>query len=165
MDRALLGGNAVRQVVLKPASEEASSVKEASTVSTRGGADGGFLAVEETTPEAGDRLLSLDRARGFGIMLVVWGHLAGGAITGMPLWFLISISVIYGFHMPLFMYLSGFVFYLTRSQDRFWKALVKVGKVSHGSFSKFIARNVGICSVPFPRVAPFNSPSFRFVER
>jgi fucose 4-O-acetylase-like acetyltransferase len=71
--------------------------------------------------EAGPRLLAIDRARGFGIALVVWGHLATGATPGLPTWFYISVSVIYSFHMPLFMYLSGFVFFLSNSQERFWK--------------------------------------------
>jgi fucose 4-O-acetylase-like acetyltransferase len=69
-----------------------------------------------------DRLLDIDRAKGFAIALVVWGHLASATLGSSPLWFLISISTIYSFHMPLFMYFSGFVFFYVNGPDRFLNA-------------------------------------------
>lgn len=67
------------------------------------------------------RLFDIDRAKGFAIALVVWGHLASATIGQSPLWFYISVAVIYSFHMPFFMYLSGFVFFLSGGPDRFWR--------------------------------------------
>lgn len=67
------------------------------------------------------RHLEIDRAKGLGIILVVWGHLASVIAISSPLWFLISVSVIYSFHMPLFMYLSGFVYFACEQHLRFFK--------------------------------------------
>ncbi|WP_186728796.1 acyltransferase family protein [Sphingomonas panacisoli] len=39
-----------------------------------------------------------------------------------PLWFYVSVAVVYEFHMPFFMYLSGFVFFSIGAVDRFYKA-------------------------------------------
>lgn len=106
------------------------------------------------TAETG-RMLDIDRAKGFGISLVVWGHLAGKSAGVMPFWFYVSVTAVYQFHMPFFMYLSGFVFFLTAAPERFraapwayiWKRfdrlmvpfmafglLVVVGKYLVGSF-------------------------------
>lgn len=70
----------------------------------------------------GDRLLDIDRTKGFAIALVVWGHLASVVPSDSPLWFYVSVSIIYSFHMPLFMYLSGLVFFLVGSNGRFWSS-------------------------------------------
>lgn len=40
-----------------------------------------------------------DNAKGFGILLVIWGHLF--SLNGIPF------SIIYSFHMPLFFFISG----------------------------------------------------------
>lgn len=69
-----------------------------------------------------DRLIDIDRAKGVAIALVVWGHIASFAPAGSPIWFYISIEVIYSFHMPLFMYLSGFVFFYAGLHERFWQS-------------------------------------------
>lgn len=74
------------------------------------------------TDRAEDRWLDIDRAKGFGIALVVWGHIATGATPDSPDWFNLSIAAIYAFHMPFFMYLSGFVYFLIKAPDRFWTA-------------------------------------------
>lgn len=74
---------------------------------------------------APDRLPDIDRTKGFAIALVVWGHIASFAPAGSPLWFYISVDVIYSFHMPLFMYLSGFVFFYNGLHERFWKSPTK----------------------------------------
>jgi fucose 4-O-acetylase-like acetyltransferase len=75
-----------------------------------------------TGAAAADRMLDIDRSKGLGILLVVWGHLAGGALLNAPLWFYVSVAVVYEFHMPFFMYLSGFVFFSIGAVDRFYKA-------------------------------------------
>ena len=74
-----------------------------------------------TRPQT-ERFPDIDRAKGFAIALVVWGHLASVVTTNVPLWFYISISAIYSFHMPVFMYLSGFVFFLVDAPERFWRS-------------------------------------------
>jgi fucose 4-O-acetylase-like acetyltransferase len=84
------------------------------------------------------RLLEIDRAKGLGIALVVWGHLAGQTSVALPIWFYISVATIYDFHMPFFMYLSGFVFFLTDSPGRFLKAP-----------RKFVVRRFDRLMVPF----------------
>lgn len=60
------------------------------------------------------RLDWIDKAKGIGIILVVYGHVARGIFNaGIPMnekSFGIIDSVIYSFHMPLFFFLSGFFF-------------------------------------------------------
>jgi fucose 4-O-acetylase-like acetyltransferase len=68
------------------------------------------------------RYPELERIKGLAIVLVVWGHLASATFFTFPMWFLVSISVVYSFHMPLFMYVSGFVFFHSRYHERFWKS-------------------------------------------
>lgn len=75
--------------------------------------------------QASERLAAIDRAKGLGIALVVWGHLATSATLGLPTWFYISVTAIYSFHMPLFMYLSGFVFFLSKNHEKFWDAPIR----------------------------------------
>jgi fucose 4-O-acetylase-like acetyltransferase len=71
------------------------------------------------------RFLDIDRLKGFAIALVVWGHTPSAAIETSQIWYYISISVIYSFHMPLFMYLSGFVYFYVGSPERFWKSPIQ----------------------------------------
>ncbi len=70
--------------------------------------------------------------RGIGIILVVLGH---SDIVGQntPATFLYLESMVYKFHMPLFMFISGFVFYLTNHQksvnlstEFIWKKLYRL---------------------------------------
>eukprot|EP00825_Cyclidium_porcatum_P040952 TRINITY_DN5288_c0_g1_i9.p2 TRINITY_DN5288_c0_g1~~TRINITY_DN5288_c0_g1_i9.p2 ORF type:complete len:143 (+),score=1.82 TRINITY_DN5288_c0_g1_i9:638-1066(+) len=60
------------------------------------------------------RAVWVDYAKGIGIILVVYGHVARGVHSaGLPLdeyWFRQVNSVIYSFHMPLFFFLSGLFF-------------------------------------------------------
>lgn len=66
----------------------------------------------------------IDIAKGIGILLVVYGHVARGLVNGgVPLdraWFTALDTAIYAFHMPLFFLLSGWFFVgsLTRRGPR-----------------------------------------------
>jgi fucose 4-O-acetylase-like acetyltransferase len=62
-----------------------------------------------------ERRLDLDRAKGLGILLVVIGHLAAKSQPSGNAWFGYLQTGLYQFHMPFFMYLSGYVCYLTRA--------------------------------------------------
>jgi fucose 4-O-acetylase-like acetyltransferase len=61
-----------------------------------------------------DRSLWVDYAKGIGIVLVVYGHVARGVHSaGLPMdeqLFQLIDSVIYSFHMPLFFFVSGLLF-------------------------------------------------------
>ncbi|HEX3484808.1 MAG TPA: acyltransferase, partial [Micropepsaceae bacterium] len=61
------------------------------------------------------RRADLDAARGLAIILVVLGHLIARAHDAPPGYegYLLAKSVIYDFHMPLFLYLSGLTFFLS----------------------------------------------------
>lgn len=58
-----------------------------------------------------DRLSDIDRAKGLGILLVVFGHLAAKSRPEGNAWFGYAQTAVYQFHMPFFMYLSGYVFF------------------------------------------------------
>lgn len=57
----------------------------------------------------GSRLIDIDRAKGFTIVLVVFGHIVARETPADNGWYDWAKTVIYQFHMPFFMYLSGFV--------------------------------------------------------
>lgn len=68
-------------------------------------------------PRRTGRRLDLDRARGLAILLVVFGHLMGrGRPDGMD-WYEAAFIALYTFHMPFFMYLSGFTAQLSGMAD------------------------------------------------
>ncbi len=74
----------------------------------------------------------LDYAKGVGILLVVYGHVARGVFNaGLPmdraLYSLVD-SVIYSFHMPLFFFLSGILF-LASLEKRGYLGMMR-GKLS-----------------------------------
>lgn len=58
-----------------------------------------------------ERLLALDYAKGFAIFLVVFGHLVAGDRPEGNEWYRTLQHLVYAFHMPLFMFLSGAAFY------------------------------------------------------
>lgn len=58
-----------------------------------------------------ERKTYIDIAKGLAIMLVVVGHLVQNNLTGTTARFLFDF--VYSFHMPLFMFLSGYVASLT----------------------------------------------------
>ncbi len=59
------------------------------------------------------RRLDLDRAKGLGIVLVVLGHIVARTPPRDNEWFGTLTTVLYEFHMPFFMYLSGYVTFLS----------------------------------------------------
>ena len=78
-----------------------------------------------------DRNALFDYAKGIGIILVVYGHVARGVFNaGLPIdkdFYTLVDSVLYSFHMPLFFFLSG-LFFLQSLQKRGYFALMR-GKV------------------------------------
>jgi fucose 4-O-acetylase-like acetyltransferase len=76
----------------------------------------GMFSYEYLHPSArsgGSRLTEIDRAKGLAILLVVVGHLVAGDPPKGNAWFEQLVTIIYSFHMPFFMYLSGFVMLYT----------------------------------------------------
>ena len=61
-------------------------------------------------PRPAGRLGEIDRAKGVAMLLVVIGHLSWGAPPGNP-WYDTLKNGIYLFHMPFFLFLSGFMFF------------------------------------------------------
>ncbi len=64
-------------------------------------------------PAARPRRLDLDRARGIAILLVVFGHIVARQAPPGVEWYEPIRYLIYRFHMPFFLYLSGTVVILT----------------------------------------------------
>lgn len=62
---------------------------------------------------AAARLADLDRAKGLAILLVVFGHLVARRSPPGVTWYEPLRIAVYLFHMPLFMYLSGYVTFLS----------------------------------------------------
>ena len=75
------------------------------------------VAIREAAPTEArrprERLLDIERGKGLGILLVVYGHLVMAGTLGEPAWYAWTKSAVYLFHMPFFMYLSGFVYFHT----------------------------------------------------
>lgn len=57
----------------------------------------------------GGRLGDIDMAKGLAIALVVWGHIVAGTQPLDNAWYTGSQELVYLFHMPFFMFLSGVV--------------------------------------------------------
>ena len=71
------------------------------------------------------RLKSLDIARGIGIILVVAGHFFPEM---SPHWYGVARSVVYSFHMPLFLLISGYVYILSRRDETYASFLKRKAK-------------------------------------
>ena len=69
-----------------------------------------------------ERLLELDLAKGIAIFLVVLGHLAPGDAPVGNGWYGVLTGLVYMFHMPLFMFLSGAVFFKSYPSTQTWSA-------------------------------------------
>ena len=66
------------------------------------------------------RLLDIDAARGMAIILVVIGHVTSWKKPLGNQWYLTLMTLIYRFHMPLFMTLTGITFALSLPYFRSW---------------------------------------------
>ena len=64
-------------------------------------------------PVPGARRSDLDRAKGLAILLVVFGHLVARRAPAGAGWYEALRIFVYLFHMPLFMYLSGYVTFMS----------------------------------------------------
>lgn len=77
-------------------------------------------------------------AKGLAIFLVVFGHI----VTGPPPlgndWYIVIRTALYAFHMPFFIYLSGYIFFYTDSAAR-----------ARGNFGTFVMRRAERLLVPF----------------
>ncbi len=64
------------------------------------------------------RLYDVDRAKGLAIFLVVYGHLIADIFPAGNQWYELTNKMVYRFHMPFFMFLSGLtMFYSYRGVD------------------------------------------------
>lgn len=71
----------------------------------------------DNTIKKHDRTVSLDIARGITIVLVVIGHYIP---DNSPQWYVIFHRFIYSFHMPLFLFISGFIYMQTLKNEPYF---------------------------------------------
>lgn len=71
------------------------------------------------------RLDDLDRAKGLAILLVVFGHLVARETPAGAGWYDPLRIAVYSFHMPFFMYLSGYVAHLPGARVLPWPELAR----------------------------------------
>lgn len=74
--------------------------------------------VHKTMP----RLADLTILKGIGILFVVFGHLSKGSDPQVSNWYIDLRTLIYSFHMPLFLYISGFLVLRTRPERTDWNS-------------------------------------------
>lgn len=80
----------------------------------------------------------IDRAKGLAILLVVFGHLMASGYPRGNAWYDTAKDIVYTFHMPFFMYLSGYVFSLTGKQA-----------IHYGAYARFLRERVMRLLLPF----------------
>lgn len=68
------------------------------------------------------RLVAFDIAKAICIVLVVIGHYIP---DNSPSWYIEMRNVIYSFHMPLFMFASGYIYNATRREEPYSKFIMK----------------------------------------
>ncbi len=70
-----------------------------------------------------ERILYIDIAKAICIILVVVGHYVP---SGSPEWWITLNDIIYKFHVPLFMFASGFVYIATKKENQqYWYFIMK----------------------------------------
>lgn len=67
-----------------------------------------------------DYLHDITIAKGLAIFLVVFGHIVTGPPPAGNDWYIVIRTALYAFHMPFFIYLSGYIFFYTGSAQRAW---------------------------------------------
>lgn len=77
-------------------------------------------------------------AKGLAIFLVVFGHIVTGPPPHGNDWYIVIRTALYAFHMPFFIYLSGYIFFYTDSAAR-----------ARGNFGAFVKRRAERLLVPF----------------
>ena len=85
-----------------------------------------------------DYLHDITIAKGLAIFLVVLGHVVTGRPPAGNEWYMVMRTAIYAFHMPFFIFLSGYIFFYTDSATRAWR-----------NFADFVARRAERLLVPF----------------
>ncbi len=70
-----------------------------------------------------NRIIALDIAKAICIILVVMGHYVP---DNSPAWYVLVHDVIYTFHMPLFMFVSGYVYIATKKRSTYGDFLLKI---------------------------------------
>ncbi len=80
----------------------------------------------------------IDRAKGLAILLVVFGHLMSSGYPRGNAWYDTAKDIVYTFHMPFFMYLSGYVFSLTGKQA-----------IPYGAYTRFLRERAMRLLLPF----------------
>ena len=90
------------------------------TMGRRGRADLRWLFGEIPHARPAGRLLDVDAARGLAIFLVVVGHVVARQPPADNLWYVNLKALIYLFHMPLFMVLTGITFALALPRFAAW---------------------------------------------
>ncbi len=75
--------------------------------------------------ETGKRLVYLDMAKGFGMLLVLLGHLQGDSIFSYSPYILPLCTWIFSFHMPLFFLISGMLMNFKQDTTKDLKTLAK----------------------------------------
>ena len=68
------------------------------------------------------RIVTLDIAKAICIILVVIGHYIP---DNSPDWYVLMRTFIYSFHMPLFMFASGFIYMATRREEGYGQFIWK----------------------------------------
>jgi fucose 4-O-acetylase-like acetyltransferase len=80
----------------------------------------GDVQIFQDVKPARKRNVLLDYFKGIAIFLVVWGHCLQYAANASYDFFSNEVFiVIYSFHMPLFMFISGYLFFLTQKTRAF----------------------------------------------
>lgn len=77
-------------------------------------------------------------AKGLAIFLVVFGHIVTGPPPRGNDWYIVIRTALYAFHMPFFIYLSGYIFFYTDSATR-----------ARANFGAFVKRRAERLLVPF----------------
>ena len=118
-----------------------------------------------------NRTISLDIARAITIILVVIGHYIP---DNSPNWYVVFHRFIYSFHMPLFLFISGFIYMQTLKKESYFTFVIrKVKRLMIPYFTtSFLVITIKLLSssnaslenpvTPFSYIEMFYSPAAGF---